>query len=48
VGLILVGSESGGFGERQCPEYAASKSAVQVGLLKSLSGDVVRVYEGAR
>ncbi|KAF9641369.1 hypothetical protein BFW01_g729 [Lasiodiplodia theobromae] len=46
--LVLVGSESGWFGERGYPDYAAAKSAVQGGLLKSLAADAPRVYEKAR
>lgn len=46
--LILVGSESGAFGERGNADYASTKSAVQVGLLQSLKADVPRVYPGAR
>ncbi|KAL2866150.1 SDR family NAD(P)-dependent oxidoreductase [Aspergillus lucknowensis] len=48
VSLILIGSESGHFGERGNPDYAAGKSAVQYGLLRSLSADVPRVFKGAR
>jgi NAD(P)-dependent dehydrogenase (short-subunit alcohol dehydrogenase family) len=48
VGLIIVGSESGHFGERCNADYASWKSAVQFGLVKSLMGDVSRVWEGAR
>ncbi|KAJ5833286.1 hypothetical protein N7474_001597 [Penicillium riverlandense] len=48
VSLILVGSESGHFGERGNPDYAASKSAVQYGLLRSLSADVPRVFKAGR
>ena len=48
VSLIIVGSESGWFGERGNPDYASGKSAVQVGLLQSLKADVPRVYSGAR
>jgi NAD(P)-dependent dehydrogenase (short-subunit alcohol dehydrogenase family) len=48
VSLILVGSESGHFGERGNPDYAASKSAVQYGLLRSLSADVPRVFKRGR
>jgi hypothetical protein len=48
VGLIIVGSESGHFGERCNADYASGKSAVQFGLVKSLMGDVSRVWEGAR
>lgn len=46
--LILVGSESGHFGERSNADYATSKSAVQVGLLQSLKADVPRLVPGAR
>ncbi|KAE9380505.1 NAD(P)-binding protein [Stipitochalara longipes BDJ] len=48
VGLIIVGSESGHFGERSNADYASGKSAVQFGLVRSLMGDVNRVWEGAR
>jgi NAD(P)-dependent dehydrogenase (short-subunit alcohol dehydrogenase family) len=48
VGLIIVGSESGHFGERCNADYASGKSAVQFGLVRSLMGDVSRVWEGAR
>ena len=48
VGLIIVGSESGHFGERGNADYASGKSAVQFGLVKSLAGDANRVWEGAR
>lgn len=48
LSLIIVGSESGWFGERGNADYSAGKSAVQVGLLQSLKGDVVRVHPRAR
>jgi NAD(P)-dependent dehydrogenase (short-subunit alcohol dehydrogenase family) len=48
VSLIIVGSESGHFGERGNADYASGKSAVQIGLLKSLMGDVSRIWPGAR
>jgi NAD(P)-dependent dehydrogenase (short-subunit alcohol dehydrogenase family) len=48
VSLIIIGSESGWFGERGNADYSAGKSAVQGGLLKSLVGDVSRVWPGAR
>ncbi|KAE8453372.1 hypothetical protein EG329_010233 [Mollisiaceae sp. DMI_Dod_QoI] len=48
VSLIIVGSESGHFGERGNADYAAGKSAVQGGLLRSLTGDVARIWPGAR
>lgn len=48
LSLIIVGSESGWFGERGNADYSSGKSAVQVGLLQSLKGDVVRVHPRAR
>lgn len=48
VGMIIVGSESGTFGERGNADYAAGKSAVQVGLVKSLMGDICKIWPGAR
>ncbi|KAI9712406.1 MAG: hypothetical protein M1820_001619 [Bogoriella megaspora] len=48
VSLIIVGSESGHFGERNNADYATSKSAVQFGLLQSLKADAPRVFAGAR
>ena len=48
VSLVIVGSESGTFGERMNADYASSKSAIQVGLVQSLKGDVVRIYPRAR
>ncbi|KAL8998410.1 MAG: hypothetical protein Q9169_002538 [Polycauliona sp. 2 TL-2023] len=48
VSLIIVGSESGHFGERMNADYASGKSAVQLGLLQSLKGDIPRVFPGGR
>lgn len=48
VSLIIVGSESGLFGERTNPDYASAKSAVQGGLLASLKADLPRSFPGAR
>ena len=48
VGLIIVGSESGHFGVRGNADYASGKSAVQFGMVQSLTGDVARVFPGAR
>jgi len=48
VGLIIVGSESGRFGERGNADYASGKSAIQGGLVKSLMGDIARIWPGAR
>ncbi|KAJ4377618.1 hypothetical protein N0V83_000445 [Neocucurbitaria cava] len=46
--LIIIGSESGHFGERTNAEYSLGKSAVQGGLLMSLRAEVPRQYPGAR
>jgi NAD(P)-dependent dehydrogenase (short-subunit alcohol dehydrogenase family) len=48
VNLIIMGSESGHFGERLNADYSLAKSAVQGGLLMSLRAEVVRVFPGAR
>jgi 3-oxoacyl-[acyl-carrier protein] reductase len=41
--LVLVGSTAGRFGEAGHADYAAAKSALQVGLLLSLKNEIVRV-----
>ncbi|CAO2647273.1 Nn.00g081950.m01.CDS01 [Neocucurbitaria sp. VM-36] len=46
--LVIIGSESGHFGERTNAEYSLGKSAVQGGLLMSLRAEVPREYPGAR
>ncbi|KAF9691390.1 hypothetical protein EKO04_010619 [Ascochyta lentis] len=46
--LIIIGSESGLFGERQNAEYSLGKSAVQGGLLHSLRMEIPREWPGAR
>jgi NAD(P)-dependent dehydrogenase (short-subunit alcohol dehydrogenase family) len=46
--LIIIGSESGHFGERRNAEYSLAKSAVQGGLLMSLRAEAPRVWQGAR
>lgn len=46
--LIIVGSESGLFGEQKNVEYSLGKSAVQGGLLNSLRLDVPKEWPGAR
>ncbi|KAF2245966.1 NAD(P)-binding protein [Trematosphaeria pertusa] len=48
VNLIIIGSESGHFGERLNADYSLGKSAVQGGLLMSLRQEVVREWPGAR
>jgi NAD(P)-dependent dehydrogenase (short-subunit alcohol dehydrogenase family) len=48
VSLILTGSESGHYGERTNPDYAAGKAAVQYGLLPSLKADVPRIFPDGR
>jgi 3-oxoacyl-[acyl-carrier protein] reductase len=46
--LVLVGSTAGGFGEAGHADYAAAKSAIQVGLLLSLKNEIVRVALNGR
>ena len=46
--LIIIGSESGHFGERHAVDYSLGKSAVQGGLLMSLRAEAPRVWPGAR
>ncbi|KAF2721083.1 NAD-P-binding protein [Polychaeton citri CBS 116435] len=48
VNLVIMGSVSGRLGERFNAAYAASKSAVQYGLMYSLAEDAPRIYPGAR
>jgi NAD(P)-dependent dehydrogenase (short-subunit alcohol dehydrogenase family) len=48
VSLVIIGSESGRFGERFNADYSMAKSAVQGGLLQSLKAEAPRVWEGAR
>ncbi|KAF2095868.1 NAD-P-binding protein [Rhizodiscina lignyota] len=47
-GLIIIGSESGVYGSKGNADYGTSKSAVQVGMLKSFAADAPRIWEGAR
>jgi len=46
--LVLVGSTAGMFGEAGHSDYAAAKSAIQVGLLLSLKNEIVRVARNGR
>jgi 3-oxoacyl-[acyl-carrier protein] reductase len=46
--LVLVGSTAGRFGEAGHADYAAAKSALQVGLLLSLKNEVARIAPRAR
>src|SRR6266849_6012316 len=46
--LVLVGSTAGRFGEAGHADYAAAKSAVQVGLLLTLKNEIVRIAAGGR
>lgn len=48
VSLIIIGSESGVFGETRNADYAASKSAIQYGLVQSLVKDLVKIHPRAR
>ena len=46
--LVLVGSTAGRFGEAGHADYAAAKSAIQVGLLLSLKNEIVGIAPGGR
>jgi 3-oxoacyl-[acyl-carrier protein] reductase len=46
--LVLVGSTAGRFGEAGHADYAAAKSALQVGLLLSLKNEIVRIAPHGR
>jgi 3-oxoacyl-[acyl-carrier protein] reductase len=46
--LVLVGSTAGRFGEAGHSDYAAAKSAIQVGLLLSLKNEIVRIAPHGR
>ena len=46
--LVLVGSTAGRFGEAGHADYAAAKSAIQVGLLLSLKNEMIRIAPGGR
>jgi 3-oxoacyl-[acyl-carrier protein] reductase len=46
--LVLVGSTAGRFGEAGHADYAAAKSAIQVGLLLSLKNEIVRIAPHGR
>src|SRR3954471_16741770 len=46
--LVLVGSTAGRFGEAGHADYAAAKSATQVGLLLSLKNEIVRIAPTGR
>jgi NAD(P)-dependent dehydrogenase (short-subunit alcohol dehydrogenase family) len=48
VSLIIIGSEAGVFGVTGNPDYSASKSAIQYGLVKSLMKDAVAIHPRAR
>ena len=48
VSLIIVGSESGQYGERGNADYSAGKSAVQYGLMRALAPDVARIHPNGR
>jgi len=46
--LVLVGSTAGIFGEAGHADYASAKAAIQVGLLRSLKNEIVRMAPAAR
>lgn len=43
ISAVVFGSEAGRFGVPSCAAYAASKAAIQVGLVKSLARDAVSI-----
>ncbi|EXJ61083.1 hypothetical protein A1O7_05236 [Cladophialophora yegresii CBS 114405] len=48
ISAIIFGSEAGTFGVADCAAYAASKSAIQYGLVKSLARDAVNIHPRCR
>jgi 3-oxoacyl-[acyl-carrier protein] reductase len=46
--IVLVGSTAGDFGEAGHADYAAAKSALQQGLLRSLKNEVPRLHPAGR
>jgi 3-oxoacyl-[acyl-carrier protein] reductase len=46
--LVLVGSTAGRFGEAGHADYAAAKSAIQLGLLLSLKNEIIRIAPKGR
>jgi 3-oxoacyl-[acyl-carrier protein] reductase len=46
--IVLISSTAGIFGEAGHADYAAAKSAVAVGLLKSLKNEIVRIAPSGR
>lgn len=47
VSLVIIGSEAGVLGVPSNADYAASKSAIQYGLMKSLAPDAARIFDRA-
>lgn len=47
VSLVIIGSEAGILGVPSNSDYAASKSAIQYGLVKSLAPDAAKIFDGA-
>ncbi|MBA2425845.1 MAG: SDR family oxidoreductase [Actinobacteria bacterium] len=46
--IVVIGSTAGLFGEAGHADYAAAKSALVVGLVKSLKNEIVRIAPGGR
>lgn len=46
--VVIVGSTAGTFGEAGHADYAAAKAALQVGLLRSLKNEIIRLHPRAR
>lgn len=48
LSVIVIGSESGEFGETQNPDYSAGKSSVMYGLVHSVRKPLVQLHPSAR
>ncbi|KEF51254.1 uncharacterized protein A1O9_12604 [Exophiala aquamarina CBS 119918] len=48
LSAVVFGSEAGRFGVPHCAPYAASKAAIQIGLLRSLARDAVDIRPDIR
>jgi NAD(P)-dependent dehydrogenase (short-subunit alcohol dehydrogenase family) len=48
IGITLIGSTAGRYGEANHADYAASKSAIQTGLLLSLKNEIVAIAPKGR
>ena len=48
ISLIVIGSESGVFGQTGNADYSTSKAAIQYGLVRSLTNELPRLHSRAR